>query len=140
MSRLGSNPKGPSAASSRLMLALLAPSRFRCCLYSSSFAVVKYHPKFPPSYHLKLPPRLNPVRLRKCEKGHPGLATLYRTSNFHSLDGVSSLGLSRPALSFSLSRKLSPLMLIVIEWCSRRSRIALAITVSPKTSPQAPRL
>ena len=101
---------------------------------------VKYHPKIPPSYHLKLPPRLNPVRLRQCEKGHPGLATLYRTSNFHSLDGVSSLGLSRPALSFSLSRKLSPLMLIVIEWCSRRSRIALAITVSPKTSPQAPRL
>jgi hypothetical protein len=34
-------------------------------------AAVKYHPKFPPSYHLKLPPRLKPVRLGKCEKGHP---------------------------------------------------------------------
>ena len=31
-------------------------------------------------------------------------------------------------------------MLTVIEWCSRRSRIAVAITGSPKTSPQAPRL
>jgi len=39
-----------------------------------------------------------------------------------------------------LSLKLSPLMLIVIEWWRSRSRIALAITVSPKTSPQAPRL
>jgi integrase/recombinase XerD len=38
------------------------------------FPGVKYHPKFPPSYHLKLLPRLKPVRLGKCEEGHPGLA------------------------------------------------------------------
>jgi len=35
------------------------------------FPGVKYHPKFPPSYHLKLPPRLNPVRLGKCERRIP---------------------------------------------------------------------
>jgi hypothetical protein len=53
---------------------------------------------------------------------------------------LSSLGLSKPALSFSFSLKLSPLILSVIEWCSRRSRMGLAITASPNTSPQALRL
>jgi hypothetical protein len=36
--------------------------------------------------------------------------------------------LSMPARRFSLSRKLSPLMLIVLEWWSRRSRMAVAST------------
>ncbi len=68
---------------------------------------------------------------RKTPQLGPGL---------NAAGGLSSLGLSRPALSFSLSLKLSPLILTVIEWWSRRSRMALAITVSPNTSPQAPRL
>ncbi len=36
--------------------------------------------------------------------------------------------LSRPAFRFSFRRKLSPLMLRVVEWCSSRSRIAVAST------------
>ena len=47
---------------------------------------------------------------------------------------------TRPAFRFSRSPKESPLMLTVVAWCSSRSRIALAIAASPKTSPQAPRL
>src|ERR1700691_5119892 len=50
----------------------------------------------------------------------------------HEASGISSLGFRRPTLSFSLSLKLSPLMLIVIEWWRSRSRIALAIKVSPR--------
>jgi len=63
-----------------------------------------------------------------------------KPSWFHEACGGSSLNLSRAALSFSLSLKLWPLRLIAIEWRRSRSRMALAITVSPKTSPQAPRL
>ena len=46
----------------------------------------------------------------------------------------------KPAFRFSRSRYDSPLMLTVVAWWRSRSRIALAITASPKTSPHAPRL
>ncbi|MFZ0888115.1 MAG: hypothetical protein WA005_06665 [Candidatus Binataceae bacterium] len=47
-----------------------------------------------------------------------GILPLAASYENHPVDGagwLSSLGLSRPALSFSLSLKLSPLMLMVIE-------------------------
>ena len=51
--------------------------------------------------------------------------------------GSSLIPESIPALRFSLSRKDSPLMFTVVEWCSRRSRMAVASTVSEKISPQS---
>ena len=43
-------------------------------------------------------------------------------------------------MSFSLSRYELPRMLTVIAWCTMRSRIAVAMTRSPKTSAQPPKL
>jgi len=39
-----------------------------------------------------------------------------------------------PALTFSLSRYELPLMLIVVEWCRILSKMAVAMTGSPKIS------
>ena len=47
---------------------------------------------------------------------------------------------TKPALSFSLSRYECPRILMVMAWCSTRSRIAVASTRFPNTSPQAPKL
>ncbi len=53
--------------------------------------------------------------------------------------GGSGRGVSkRPARRFSFRRYDSPLMVMVVAWCSSRSRMALAITVSPNTSPPRP--
>ena len=79
-------------------------------------ALVNRHPKLPTKRHLKFP--------TQC----------------HSADGDAAAGRSSPARRFSFRRYESPLMLIVVAWCSNRSRIALAITGSPNTSPHAPRL
>ena len=45
-----------------------------------------------------------------------------------------------PRLALGLEPELSPLMLIVVEWCNRRSRIAVANTASLKMSPQSTKL
>ena len=58
----------------------------------------------------------------------------------HASEGGVRVERTRPAWRFSRSRYESPLMLMVVAWCSSRSRMALAMTASPKTSPQAPRL
>ena len=55
-------------------------------------------------------------------------------------DELSSCGRTRPALSLSFKRYELPRMFIVTAWWSNRSRMAVAITRSPKTSPQAPKL
>ena len=71
-------------------------------------------PNLPPLGSFETPPSVNRLRLGVREGAGP-LATPYKHPQHQVSAGPSSLDLSRPALSFSLSLKLSPLMLSVIE-------------------------
>ena len=62
----------------------------------------------------------------------------YSRGPCHSLaSGAAGALPNSPARRFSFYRRLSPLMLIVADWCSRRSRMAVARTGSLNTSPQS---
>lgn len=95
-----------------------------------------------------------PVNLYEAEKEVLSLTVLSTGTQISPLVGiensppprvrwcyvVASAGRIRPALSFSFSRYELPRMLMVVAWWRTRSRIAAAMTRSPKTSAQLPKL
>jgi len=104
--------------------------------WADAMVRVNNHPKVTPIYQLKFPPSglmgvLNDTRIKTCfsiarlrlmsegrARGRapsPLRVRLQPRPGLNAGGALSSLGLSSPALSFSLSLKLSPLILTVIE-------------------------